>query len=180
MKLEIGPGTAPLVGYQTLDVFPHHNPTYCFDINTNPWPIKDNSFEEVIAVHVFEHLMLRSLDNVLNNIYRILEPNGRLIVHVPNGEVIAEAYLNFPDQRHHVAIGAPTNLAFYGSESEEEGKQAFAHKILFDSTLLIHKFYIAKFRDVKDVSNEYTDRHDIYWEWMSEINKFSLKVEGFK
>lgn len=185
MKLEIGPGTAPLFdadeGYETVDKFQHHNPTYCFDIaKTQNWPIT-KKYDEVIAIHVLEHMELKDLDNIFNNVYKILNNNGMFKVHVPNGPVIAKAYLKYPEHRFKVQIGGTINLCLYGAESEEEGKQAFGHKILYDYDLLKFKFYDHGFTFVSNVSTEYTDRHDTYWNWMCDKDEtFSLKVYGIK
>ncbi len=185
MKLEIGPGTNPSEGYDTLDAFSFYDkpPTYCFDITKeHVWPIEDNKYDEVLAIHVLEHVNLDSLYNIFKNVNRILKPLGLFRVHVPNGPVIADAYLTFPEKRYLVYDGGTSNRAIYGSESEEPGKQAFAHKILFDPELLISAFQHSNFISTENVTMKYKDIHDNYWSWMcdEETNRFSLKVQGLK
>lgn len=53
----------------------------CGDAETN-WPYLDNQFDVVIFLDVLEHLNNRSL--ALDEIKRVLKPQGRLLLSVPN------------------------------------------------------------------------------------------------
>jgi ubiquinone/menaquinone biosynthesis C-methylase UbiE len=53
------------------------------DLNVLPWPWKDNSFAQVCASSVFEHLDIDLL-TTLNEVWRILRPGGTLRVKVPH------------------------------------------------------------------------------------------------
>lgn len=182
--LELGPGTAPLgSGYDTLDCFPHHNPTYLVDMaNCKEWPIPDNTYDEVIAIHVLEHFELKKVQDIFRNVYRILKSGGSFRVHVPNGTLIAKAYLNSyitPNENH--INNESVQLCIYGAESQEETKYHVAHKILYNHGLLIDQFVKNNFKNIKDVTDdlEYADRHDSYWHILGS-EKFSLKVIGYK
>jgi len=51
------------------------------DINNEKLPFSDNELDEVYSRHLFEHL-----DNfffVMKEVYRVLKPNGKLILKVP-------------------------------------------------------------------------------------------------
>lgn len=52
------------------------------DLNVLPWPWLDNSLDEIQAISVFEHLAI-TLVQALDECWRILKPNGRLIVKFP-------------------------------------------------------------------------------------------------
>lgn len=181
MKLEIGPGTAPLGNeYETVDAFQHHNPTYLFDIvNTPEWPIEDNKYEEVVAIHVLEHIEAKCLDNIFRNVYRILKPSGVFRVHVPNGPVIVRRYLETEDTNAEFEV---LNTCIYGCESTESTKYAYAHKLLFTPKFLMKKFIDNRYNEIKDVTTEISDRHDPYWQWVCKNpeERFSLKVSGKK
>ena len=43
-------------GYVNLDKFDTFNPEYVHDLETFPYPFKDNSVEEIILSHVLEHI----------------------------------------------------------------------------------------------------------------------------
>lgn len=182
--LELGPGTAPLQGgYDTLDCFTHHNPTYLVDMaECKEWPIPDNTYDEVIAIHVLEHFELKKVQDIFRNVHRILKNGGSFRVHVPNGVLIAKAYLNsnFAPNEHHISFES-IQLCIYGAESQEETKYQVAHKILYNHGLLIDQFVRNNFRNIKDITEDpaYTDRHDSYWASLGS-EKFSLKVIGNK
>jgi len=53
-----------------------------YDLNRTPYPFKDNFFDEVYCSHILEHLY-STYDKFLE-IWRILKPNGKLIVKVPH------------------------------------------------------------------------------------------------
>lgn len=176
-KLEIGPGTAPLAGYDSIDCYKHHNPTYLIDITKDTtWGIPPETYDEVLAIHVLEHIALNKVHLVFKNVHRILKTGGVFRVHVPNGPVIINAYIKFPEKRDTV------QTCIYGCEAQEETKYDVAHKVLYDNNLLMAQFHKNKFTNVKEVTQDafYMDRHDPYWEWMSDTDKFSLKIMGTK
>jgi predicted SAM-dependent methyltransferase len=47
-----------------------------------PYPFKDNSFDEIDAFHVIEHL--DNPEDAMKEFYRILKPGGRLHIKVPH------------------------------------------------------------------------------------------------
>ena len=52
------------------------------DLNSFPYPFKDNSFDKIIATHVLEHLA--DLPRVMEELWRILKPGGILKITVPH------------------------------------------------------------------------------------------------
>lgn len=52
------------------------------DLNQHPYPFEDNSFDEVYAVHVIEHL--DSILAVMEEVHRITRPNARVVVITPH------------------------------------------------------------------------------------------------
>ena len=52
------------------------------DFNYSFFPIENNTYDIAICKDVFEHLL--NPDFCLNEIYRILKPNGLLLIHVPH------------------------------------------------------------------------------------------------
>ena len=52
------------------------------DLNKTPWPWKDNEFDEISSVSVFEHLEI-DLITTLNECWRILKPGGKLSLKFP-------------------------------------------------------------------------------------------------
>lgn len=65
-----------------------------------------SSFDVIVAFDVLEHLTKDELLDVLELIYSSLKPEGRLILHVPNGEAIFSGKIVFGDFTHQTAFTA--------------------------------------------------------------------------
>ena len=72
------------------------------DFSRFPWPFIDNVFDEVIAIHVLEHL-LNTL-RVMEELHRITAPGARTTIEVPH-------------YKHSNAYKDPTHVRFFAEES---------------------------------------------------------------
>jgi len=105
----------------TLDIESSHEPDVLWDLNVLPWPFEDNSFAEVHAYEVLEHLGSQGDAKAFFahfwEIYRILQPMGYLGASVPRWDhmwalgdpshrrVIAEGTLIFLSQPEYANVG---------------------------------------------------------------------------
>lgn len=66
----------------TLDFNADHNPDVVHDLNVFPWPFADNSFDEVHAYELLEHLGqqgdFKRFFQDFSEIWRVLKPDGVL------------------------------------------------------------------------------------------------------
>ncbi len=70
---------------------------------SNISPVSDESIDVVFVSNFFEHLKdISELDKVIEEIRRILKPNGLLLVIQPNIKYAYKEYWDFPD--HYLAI----------------------------------------------------------------------------
>lgn len=79
--LNIGCGDKPIKGAINLDWIKQKGVDVVHNIEKTPWPFKKNEFDEVYAYNILEHV-----DNfmpIMEEIHRILKPNGLLIVSGP-------------------------------------------------------------------------------------------------
>lgn len=97
-RLIVGPGKAwPKEAMDTfLDLRPFAGVDLVHDLNRLPWPPEDNSFDEVSAIHVVEHL--DSLLDFMNECWRVLKPGGTLYIETPLAG--ANPDLEFADPTH--------------------------------------------------------------------------------
>ena len=81
-KLNLGCGEFKKKDYINLDIDKFVNPDILHDLNKFPYPFKDNTFDLIEADHVLEHL--KEPFKVMNELRRILKPQGKLIIKVPH------------------------------------------------------------------------------------------------
>jgi SAM-dependent methyltransferase len=78
----------------TLDINPECNPDVVHDLEVLPYPFENNSFDEIHAYGVLEHLSdqgdYKSFFAQFEEFYRILKPNGFLVACVPSerGQIV--------------------------------------------------------------------------------------------
>lgn len=121
--------------------------------------IEDESAEAVFSKHNIEHLESHEVSKCLAAIYRVLKPEGFLILRTPDLKAIARLLLNHePDETLYVSkvFGrrvpvAPLDM-LYGSRQEvANGNRFMAHRTGFSSTSLRRYLLEAGFEQV-DVS----------------------------
>lgn len=89
--LELGCGGTKRDGWLSVDYRFGSDLTY--DI-TKDLPFKDGQFEKIYIEHVLEHFNFKEVKLVLNNIFRVLMPNGSLIISVPDLQIFINEYNN--------------------------------------------------------------------------------------
>lgn len=90
-NLELGCGGTRRDGWLSVDYRFGSDLTY--DI-TKDLPFKDAQFENVYIEHVLEHFEFHEIKLVLKNIYRVLKPDGELLISVPDLQIFVNEYNN--------------------------------------------------------------------------------------
>ncbi len=80
-KLHIGCGRKILKGYVNLDSVKLSGVDVVHNLDIFPYPFKDNTFDEILGEHILEHV--DDLIKTLEELWRIMKPNGILRVTVP-------------------------------------------------------------------------------------------------
>lgn len=118
LRLNLGCGLDKRPGWLNADYVPECKPDVCFDAN-GLWPFKDQTFYEVYASHVFEHLP--NWWGAFNEAARVLKVGGRLEIRVPDESAsMAGTY------RDHVVI--ISQHSFHGIQQYFSGTNAWAIK----------------------------------------------------
>jgi len=80
-KLNLGCGNTKINGYLGVDYTKNINVDIVHDLNIYPYPWENNSIKEIILDNVLEHL--NDVVKTIDELYRILQPNGKIIIRVP-------------------------------------------------------------------------------------------------
>ncbi len=91
--LEIGPGNDRIEGFETLNITPERNVDYIGDASKR-LPFKDNTFDTIYSSHTLEHIPWYHTEQALKEWTRVIKPNGRLEVWVPDGLKICKALVD--------------------------------------------------------------------------------------
>jgi predicted SAM-dependent methyltransferase len=91
IKLHLGCGNVYLKNYLNIDVRPLKNVDIVADITSLPF-IPDSSVDEIYTCHTFEHISHQKSMKVLEEWFRILKCEGKIIISVPDFEYIINIY----------------------------------------------------------------------------------------
>ena len=129
LKLNLGCGKNLQPEYINVDKY--GNPNVLHDLETFPWPWKDNSVNEILLIHVLEHLGERKeiFLNIIKELYRICAASATIHIVVPHPR--HDDFINDPT---HVRAITPKILDLFSkSRNRECIKQGYA-----DSPLAIY------------------------------------------
>ena len=79
--LDLGCGNKKKTGAIGIDINPDTSADVIHDLNLFPYPFEESTFDEIYADNVIEHL--DDIVKIMDEIYRISKPGGKIIVKVP-------------------------------------------------------------------------------------------------
>lgn len=121
VKLDIGGGTNKRGDdYTSVDI-------QNADVIAEMWnlPFEDNSVDEIWSSHTLEHAPMCQVPLTLAEWFRVLKPNGRAIIQVPNFDYVAKYWLTGPDR-----IWAEAMVFGHQAHEGEFHKSAFTAALL--------------------------------------------------
>ena len=92
-KLEIGPGPERIDGFETVNIVADSHVDYVCDA-AKKLPFKTGTFDLIYSSHILEQISWYQTERTLKEWVRILKPNGKLQIWVPNGLKIAAAFVD--------------------------------------------------------------------------------------
>lgn len=81
-KLNFGSGEVIKEGWDNADIEKHNGANIIFDFNKFPYPIKDNTYDYILANHVLEHLRYPS--ETIEEFGRIAKDGCTLEINLPH------------------------------------------------------------------------------------------------
>lgn len=100
--INLGAGEVVIAGVESQDTDPKFKSDHTFDLKILPWPLPDETYDEVYMFHCIEHIEKKCHKFIFNEIRRILKPNGVFIFSFPEFEIILRYWLaNYQGQREH-------------------------------------------------------------------------------
>jgi len=119
---------------------------------SKPMSYKDNTFDYIYARLVLHYLNKQQLDNALNELYRVLKPNGKLFIVARNNkewEISKKEFVIDYDEE--------TNITTYYEQwrKEKEVKRQFLSAEQLNEVLTKHDFKIISNKSYKE--RLYTD-----------------------
>jgi SAM-dependent methyltransferase len=82
LTLNLGCGQKPLVGAVNVDAVAMPGVDVVHDLDVFPWPWPDDSVDEIVASHVFEHVA--DPIGFMSEVWRILRCRGGVRIDVPH------------------------------------------------------------------------------------------------
>jgi len=90
-KVQVGGGKHTLSGFLNIDILPPADLIY--DVREG-LPLEDESVEFIFNEHFLEHIDYpRSVKKFVKECYRVLRPKGKLVIGVPDSELVIKKYL---------------------------------------------------------------------------------------
>jgi SAM-dependent methyltransferase len=116
-KLNLGCGQIKIPGYLGVDKIKTAETDVVHDLDVRPYPFAESSIVEIIADNVLEHVVL--LLPTMEELYRILEPNGIIKIRVPYAKSDAAfkdpTHKNFFTEDTFSYFSADHHFSFYSS-----------------------------------------------------------------
>ncbi len=121
MMLNIGCGARRIEGYKGVDAVPRAGADIIAPAHKIPLP--DESCEEIMAIHLFEHFYRWECEKVLAEWRRLLKPRGRLILELPDLAKCCENILKGREGKE------PDQIGMWGLYGDPRGADPFmAHR----------------------------------------------------
>ena len=154
--LVLGAGRKPIAGAINVDIVSDTNPDVVHDLNVRPWPFPDNSFSEIHANDVIEHL--ESVIGAMEEIHRVSKAGARVRITVPH----FSSPNAFSDPTHRHYFGWLT-FRYLTGEHEFSFYTAVRFRVISEQ-IIFHPTLVNKL--VWRLANRWPARYERRWAWM--------------
>ncbi len=177
LRVEIGSGDFPSPGYVHVDA--DRTARHVEHIaSASSLPFADGTVEELLAIHILEHVHASVLIPTLREWRRVLRPGGFAQIHVPDAATVFAAFLDSPPEHKWTVLIPIFGKTSHARDGRPEARDLERHHVVYDFALLERVLLDAGFDAVEDVSTEVTDRHTETWRDDRLIPRLSLVVRA--
>ncbi len=155
-RLDIGCGNNKMPGATYLDFDSKAHPDILHDLNKFPYPIKDNSYDEIYAKHIIEHL--NDVVSFIKEMERILKPGGTVFIATPH----------FSSR---VAYSEPQHTRFF-SYFMFNSLLSFVNLDVVEQKITFYKLFRAS--GISFLANKYPDTYERFWTYMFPAENVTL------
>lgn len=139
VKLNLGCGDKYLKGYINTDNNKSIKADKYFDLNSLPYPFKDNFADVILMDNVLEHL--DDIISIMNELHRVVKPTGLIEIYLPYGK--SDGALQDPTHKHYFTERS-MNYFEIGNPYGYYTKKKF--KILQKKLFSVNSTKLSKFR----------------------------------
>lgn len=118
LRLNLGCGQTKLDGWTGIDISPNSGADIIHDLTVVPWPFDSESVTEVQAAHFLEHLTGAQRMDFMNELWRILKPEGTATIVTPYGG----SYRAFQDPTHQWPPIVEASYLYFNRKWREENQ----------------------------------------------------------
>ena len=98
VRLHLGCGTVKLAGWINVDgEYMQHDPDVVIQDITKPFALADNTVDEILTVHVVEHLSRQYVMPMFREFYRLCRPGGSVAMEWPDLLKMCQEVVKYPD-----------------------------------------------------------------------------------
>jgi len=97
LNLGSGPRGVDDGHWVNVDAFRDRNVHFLLDLSRR-LPFPESSFRGVFCEHVLEHFSSEDGEKIAREVHRVLEPDGRFRIVVPDAELVVRRYLDAPKE----------------------------------------------------------------------------------
>jgi len=120
-RLDVGCGINKQKGYIGLDQFRHPGVDIVHDVQKFPWPVDTDSCFQVLMSHLWEHIEPKYRFRVMDELWRIIRPDGQLLLSAPYAG-------SWGDAAHPAHYGCPNEATFSFFDPDYPLYQACSYK----------------------------------------------------
>ena len=116
IKLNLGCGNQPVAGYINIDL---NDPNADINADVRSLTYEDNSVDEILAIHLFEHFSPYEAYKILAEWHRVLKTGGKLVLELPDIEELCKQFVTADKSKRYVLINCiygtmPTTPHLFG------------------------------------------------------------------